>query len=123
MTELSWFPRVDVLVGVPRLMRTNEPEVVGVVSDSSMGDTTVASWVAVGGPSAREKDDEFERTYIAPNSRGCCVKAFFERGTWFKGGRRVWVSAWKVNAGGWFYFEFGGHLGSRVEGRQADVIP
>jgi len=37
MTESLWFPRVDVLVGValaPRLMRTNDPEVVGVVSDS-----------------------------------------------------------------------------------------
>jgi len=35
-----------VLVGVglvPRLMRTNDPEVVGVVSDSSMSDTAVAS--------------------------------------------------------------------------------
>lgn len=49
---------MDVLVGValvPRLMRTNDPEVVGVVSDSSIGDTTVASWVAAGGRSGRVK--------------------------------------------------------------------
>jgi len=45
-----------VLVGValvPRWMRTNDPAAVGVVSDSSIGDTAMASWVAVGGGSAR----------------------------------------------------------------------